>query len=510
MDHFARLKRQIWKYIFAILLINSAALLASWWVLEKVLHPRQFEVLIILSFEAIVLAFIIVSQAISYVTEPVKLLWLSILHVSPNNKSSEAPNLDKSRVGRELVTSLAMQVYQLANTSITRSSQSSVLQQRAQIIATNLPLPLLVMDKNQTIIFSNDAASKYLNLAKDGLVGKNLYNVLPMSFSSQDTFDKWLAEARSQTIISSHSWERVRLTQVDHPKPLLFDMAAYYSKQSSTDIETIVTLFDHTATYSQDDDAVSFVALAVHELRIPLTLLRGYIELFQEEFTGKLSPELAGFMSKMEDSAEKLTVFVNNILNLARVDSDQLILSLHQESWNDVVTTVVKDLQLRASVQNKQIEVQLAPNIPPVAVDEVSMYEVLGNLLDNAIKYGGANPKIIVKTSLGKDGLVETDVQDFGVGVPQNVVPHLFERYQRNYHTSQQIGGTGLGLYLSKAIVTAHGGNIWIRSKENQGTVVGFTLKPYAQVANELKSSENKEITRQAHGWIKNHSLYRR
>ncbi len=76
--------------------------------------------------------------------------------------------------------------------------------------------------------------------------------------------------------------------------------------------------------------------------------------------------------------------------------------------------------------------------------------------------------------------------------------------------TAPQIGGTGLGLYLCKAIVTAHGGNIWIRSKEGEGSTFGFTLLPFDNLTEELKLSGNKEIVRSAHGWIKNHSLYRR
>jgi two-component system sensor histidine kinase VicK len=86
----------------------------------------------------------------------------------------------------------------------------------------------------------------------------------------------------------------------------------------------------------------------------------------------------------------------------------------------------------------------------------------------------------------------------------------LFSKFYRDHHNRAQIGGTGLGLYLSKAIVSAHGGNIWIKSKEGQGTTVGFSLLPFDQLASEQKDAATKEITRSAHGWIKNHSLYRR
>ena len=89
-------------------------------------------------------------------------------------------------------------------------------------------------------------------------------------------------------------------------------------------------------------------------------------------------------------------------------------------------------------------------------------------------------------------------------------MPNLFTKFYRDHRNRAQIGGTGLGLYLSKAIVTAHGGTMWVRSKEGEGSTFGFTLMPYDKLAAEHKEGPDQGITRSAHGWIKNHSLYRR
>src|SRR3954454_20854099 len=99
----------------------------------------------------------------------------------------------------------------------------------------------------------------------------------------------------------------------------------------------MLVLFDHTKAYSQDDQAVSFIALSVHELRTPLTLLRGYIEAFEEELQGQLNPQMSDFMQKMSATAQQLTAFVNNILNVARIDDDQLELQLQEEDWPHII-----------------------------------------------------------------------------------------------------------------------------------------------------------------------------
>jgi len=164
---------------------------------------------------------------------------------------------------------------------------------------------------------------------------------------------------------------------------------------------------------------------------------------------------------------------------------------------------------LRAKVRGITLQLTVAPDLPKVGVDRLSVTEVINNLIDNAIKYSGTSKTIKIDSHLTQDGLVETTVQDFGVGIPSSIMPNLFSKFYRDHRNRAQIGGTGLGLYLSKAIVTAHGGNIWVRSKEGEGSTFSFTLQPYDRLADEQKNGNN-ELVRGAHGWIKNHSLYRR
>ena len=254
---------------------------------------------------------------------------------------------------------------------------------------------------------------------------------------------------------------------------------------------------------------MSFVALSVHELRTPMTLLRGYIEVFDEELGPTLNQEMKGFMQKMDAAAQQLTAFVDNILNVAKIEDNQLTLQLKEEKWEDVLRTVVNDLRLRASVRGVEIKATVARDLPSVGVDRYSIYEVVANLLDNAIKYSRGTKEIHLTANLNADGLVETSVKDFGLGVDASILPHIFDKFYRNHRNRAQIGGTGLGLYLSRAIVQAHGGQISVSSKVDEGSTFTFTVLPYAKLAEQGKTGDTNGITRGAHGWIKNHSLYR-
>lgn len=512
MDHFERLQERVKLVLFGGLLLENALVIGLFWMLA--LHTNWH--LAVVAFVSLSLATVLTVIAAIYlskiVLEPLRALWLAILHISPSEHGVAAPDTNTLRLGRELVTALAAQVYQLAHASeqLASEEQKRLSDLHYNFVAQRLPLPLVVLDSAETIIFANDTAAQYIGIASEDLIGKNVYMVLDMSFPSEATFDTWLASVKSKNATATNTWERVRLNVRDNHPPRLFDLAAYYNRDNPNQVETMLVLFDHTKQYSQDDQAVSFIALSVHELRTPLTLLRGYIEVFEEELAGKMDAEQANFMQKMKAMAEQLTAFVNNILNVARVDNDQLELRLQSEDWGTTLKSAIDLISLRAKVRGISLQCRLDTTLPPVGIDRLSIREVLNNLIDNAIKYSGDSKVIKIECHLNKEGFVETTVQDFGMGIPASILPNLFTKFYRDHHHRAQIGGTGLGLYLCKAIVEAHGGSIWVKSKEGEGTTFGFTLMPYAKLAETQKADGSLDITRSAQGWIKNHSLYRR
>ncbi len=511
MDQLQKFVSQVRQRLFAVLLLNNLLIIADWWLSNQVFQLTGYWlVAVMLAVPVLTLTFLPWMSA-AYFTQPMKLLWQAILHIAPDTVGMEPPNLKSTNLGRELVANLVARVYQLASVAdnVEKVANARPADMKSDFIANNLPLPFVALDKSDTVLFANKILCEYIGSSSQDVIGKNINSILDLSFVSEDTFDKWLDESRQNAATATRSWERVRLNRPDQPA-LQFDLAAYYNKDNPEHIETLMVLFDHTEQYAQDDQAMSFVALAVHELRTPLTLLRGYIEVLDEELEGKLSGEAQDFVQKMNVAAQQLTTFVNNILNVARIESEQLELPLQEERWPDIVHSAVDAMSLRAHVRGIILTCEVPEELPTVGVDRMSIVEVISNLIDNAIKYSGKSKRIIIKSAVTSSGEIETTIQDYGVGIPESVIPKLFSKFYRNHRNRAQIGGTGLGLYLSKAIVTAHGGNIWVRSKEGEGAIFGFTVRPYTELADELKSGNDQDITRSAHGWIKNHSMYRR
>lgn len=511
MDHLQKFTSQIRTRLVGILLLNNLFVLIGWWMVDHFLYLDGIYNLLSIAGVALLGLILIPWLSATYIAQPTKFIWQAVLHIAPDAANSPAPNLKKAYFGRELVTALVTHVYQLASVAenIEKLASKKRHDLKAEFVANSIPLPVIVLDKNMNILFANEALLTYIDRPEADTVGQNVYLVLDMLFSNQHTFDTWLERVRSNQVTATRTWERVRLNLTEKKETKLFDLVAYYNQDNPEGLEIVLALFDRTRQYSQDEQAMGFLALAVHELRTPLTLLRGYIDVFEEEFEGKLTPELTDFMRKMKATAQQLTTFIGNVLNVSRFENDQLILKLREEKWAPLLQSAIDDVKLRADVRGVKFTVKIDEHLPDVGADAVSIYEVVNNLLDNAIKYSKGSNEVVIRSHLTSDGQIETTIQDFGVGIPETAMGNLFDKFYRDYRNRTQVGGTGMGLYLSKAIISAHGGNIWVRSKEGQGSTFGFTLLPFSKLADEKKGND-QDVVRTAHGWIKNHSLYRR
>jgi len=512
MDYLSKFLKQTRIKIFISFFLGEIFLIVIWYILFKYLKLSDLDIAGALVLFALLFSLFYSFHLTKYLMQPLKTIWQSIMHLAPEAVGVAAPDLNKVKFGHELVTNLVNQVYQLVNVSnsINKEEALKIKDITHNFIAQNLPLPLFVLDPTETIKYANQAAASYMGFSVEDMIGKNIYMLVDMAFPNEDTFDNWLKETKTKSATAIKTWERVKLDVRDNHPKLMFDLAAFYNQDNPDNIETLLVMFDHTKLYSQEDQAVSFMALSVHELRSPLTILRGYIEVFEEELEGKIDDELKSFIEKMHAQADLLMAYVNNILNVTRVDDDQLELKLAEQDWSTVLNAAIESMRLRAKVRGISLNLKVDEDLPKVGVDRLSIQEVINNLVDNAIKYSGKSKEINIDSHLAKDGLIETTVQDFGLGIPTSTMSNLFTKFYRDHRNRSQVGGTGLGLYLSKAIVKAHGGNLWVRSHEGKGSTFGFSVLPYTKLSEEAKNNDENEITRSAHGWIKNHSLYRR
>lgn len=411
------------------------------------------------------------------------------------------PNPNLPQYERDGFRDILQTVYELA---AARESAAAAPQITTNDILTtaadNTTTGIVIIDSNRNIVYSNRRAPVH--------VDTNGKPVLDLIFPENDTLDDWLNKADKAKLTSEHQWVRLADKLPGDKGRRIFDVAASYHKDNAA--ETVLTLFDRTGTYLPEEDELDFISFAAHELRGPITVIRGYLDVLRDELHPVLEQDQAELMNRLVVTSNRLTSYINNILNASRYDRRHLQLHLSEENARDIYDAIADDMQLRASAQNRLLVADIPNNLPTVAADSNAVGEVLGNLIDNAIKYSNEGGLVQV-VARPVPGFIEFSVIDRGIGMPANVLPNLFHKFYRSHRSRETVAGTGIGLYISKAIVASHGGTITARSAENEGSTFSFTLPIYDTVAEKLKANanNNQSLIEHGSGWIRNHSLYR-
>jgi signal transduction histidine kinase len=228
---------------------------------------------------------------------------------------------------------------------------------------------------------------------------------------------------------------------------------------------------------------VDFVADVSHELRTPLTAVKGTVETLRDGAVDDLHVR-DRFLETIESETDRLIGLVNNLLLLSRVDSEALNLRREPVDLKQLAKAVTDLLASRAEKRDLVLQVDASSGVPQAWADADRLQQVLVNLLDNAIKYSRPGGSVTVSLNPTEDGsqwaLVQ--VRDEGIGIPAEDLPRIGQRFFRaDRARSRADGGSGLGLAIARALVQAHGGQLWVESQEGVGTTVSFTLPP-AQV----------------------------
>ena len=255
---------------------------------------------------------------------------------------------------------------------------------------------------------------------------------------------------------------------------LQFSAAAMFDREG-TQRGSIVVFHDLTRLKQLENTRQEFVSNVSHELRTPLSLIKGFVETLLDG--AKDDPELAGrFLRTIEKHTDRLTFLIEDLLTISRLESDQIVMNLHEVVLREEAERVLNDLQARAAGKNAHLQNNLPPELRARA-DADRLQQVLFNLVENAIKYGRTDGTVSIGGKQNGSGKIEVWVQDDGPGIPPEAKERVFERFYRaDRARSRETGGTGLGLSIVKHIVQAHDGEVWVKSELGHGATFYFTL----------------------------------
>ncbi len=237
----------------------------------------------------------------------------------------------------------------------------------------------------------------------------------------------------------------------------------------------LLVIHDITQEQQLENMKLDFVSIAAHELRTPITSIRGYLAILQAEAITKLTEEERKFLERVYISSNELSSLIDNLLNVSRIERGALKLTYSEFSMNDLVSEEIQRQQNLAEQKNIKLILHFKTEYH-VNADRFWIGQVIMNLLSNAIKYTQITGQITIQIN-GNDRNVFVDFIDNGQGIPKDALNHMFEKFFRVSGTLEEGSkGTGLGLFITKAIINAHNGEITVNSEVGQGSTFSFRI----------------------------------
>jgi two-component system phosphate regulon sensor histidine kinase PhoR len=406
----------------------------------------------------LVAALLVVALAMlisSYTTRPLRSLTRSVQSMSIDDLIDSPSTTTKDEVGQlaSAFISLGAQLQnQIGALEAERTKLVSVLDQMTDGV--------LIIDAQGQVQLVNPAAQRIFGVSERSALGNSIAEVI----RHHQLVELWkLCQETGQSQVTS-----VDLTS----RRMLLQSTAIPLSQALPG-SVLMVFQDLTQVRRLENIRRDFVSNISHELRTPLASLKALTETLQESALDD-PPAARRFLSRMETEVDSLSLMVQELLELSRIESGKVPLQLEPVGPTGLLTAAVGRLGLQAERAGLQISIQSMEDLPSVLADPRRIEQVVTNLLHNAIKFTPPGGRIELAAEQAGD-MIQFSVRDTGAGISTESLPRIFERFYKA-DQSRTGGGTGLGLAITRHLVEAHGGRVWAESVEGQGATFYFTL----------------------------------
>lgn len=351
--------------------------------------------------------------------------------------------------------------------------QISYEKQRLDALLDSAADGIMILNADHTIERCNTSFEKLFGEPRDNIVGKGHSEIIRWA---KDPHGKTLSEAEESGWPLTPNATLYVEGDLKRPLPPPLPVGITYAPLLSEDGKLrniIVTVRDITHFRTADEIKSTFISIVSHELRTPVALIKGYASTLRRDDAKWDKATINDSLTVIEEEADRLSKMVDDLLDASRLQAG----GLNVNKKSDVALPLLsKRIAERLSTQTKKhtIVTDFPENFPIILADETRIEQVIANLVSNALKYA---PKGEIKIS----GQVRPEqviicVSDEGPGIEAKDLPHIFDRFYRSTNAVKHTKGAGLGLYLARAIIEAHGGRIWADPKPDSGARICFSL----------------------------------
>ncbi len=394
------------------------------------------------------------------------------------HKDDSIALLQNDLINRSVYT-LAIILILLACVYFISGNQQKLLDAGEQIknITTAMGEGLMVVDKAGKIIFFNKSAGDLTGF-DHGNVLNQTYNKLIRFVNEHDDLanDAFIKTALEKNKIVSNVRDVFLMRNRGEKFPVSVSASPLKTKDGHV-IGCIIIFRDITQERAIDKAKTEFVSLASHQLKTPLSAVNWYTEMLMDQDVGPINERQQEFLKEILEGNQRMVKLVNSLLNVSRIDMGTLSISPEPVDLVEITESMLTELQYGIKTKELKIIKRYEPKFPKINLDPSLMRIVIQNLLSNAVKYTreGGLIEIEIKKQDAKTAYML--VKDNGYGIPTAEQPNIFKKlFRADNVKSKKVEGTGLGLYVAKAVIEAFEGKIWFESEENMGSKFYFTL----------------------------------
>jgi len=333
---------------------------------------------------------------------------------------------------------------------------------KTKAIVSNLADGLIVLDWGNRIVLINSQGEKFLDVKTKEIEGKSLEEL------EKDPIEKLV-----KLILKKKKLYREELP-LEKPREFVLEVTTVLLSPRK---EKVIILHDISREKTIDRMKTEFVSFSAHQLKSPLTSIKWALKMFLDGDLGKITEEQREVLSKTYQTNESMIFLVDDLLSLARIEEGRYLYKLIPVKIDKIIQSAIDSCQKKIKKKKLKVEFRKAKGkIPEIKVDVEKIKLAVENFIDNAIKYTPEEGEVIASLSFNKKE-IEFSVKDSGIGVPKAQQEKIFQKFFRASNAIKiKSQGTGLGLFITKNIVEAHGGRIWFESEEGKGTTFHFTL----------------------------------
>ena len=401
------------------------------------------------------------------ILQPLKTLTKSFREIEQGNLDLvvQVRTRDELRQLAEAFNSMAAKLREFRRTDRAKLVRT---QRTTQLAVNSLPDAIAIINPEGIIELSNETAERLFQLEP----GKSV----------ADIREHRLGEIYREVTVEQRPWQprgyESAIEVYDQGGQLKYFLPQAVPIIDGADkrlLGVTLVLGDVTNLRRIDEMKSGLLSVVSHELKTPLTSIRMAAHLLLEERVGPLNNKQTELLMASRDDADRLQTIIEDLLDIGRLESGRVKLDLHPEAPERLVTDAVTPLEASFHDRGVHLDVNVPTEAPQVMADATRIDHVFTNLLTNALKFTNPGGRVRISTET-EDDVVRFVIEDTGVGIPQEHLGRVFERFFR-VPRSNQPSGAGLGLAIAKEIVEAHGGSIGVRSKEGEGSRFSFTLQ---------------------------------